>query len=172
MFFNGWAGIARVVIMAVLGYVAIVALVRTSGKRTLSKMNAFDLVVTITLGSMLATIILSKDIALAEGVAGLATVISMQFIIAWLSSRLEWFRQIVKGRPALLYYNGEILHEALKRERVSPPEIYAAIRADGHAELSAVSAVVLETDGSFTVLSSSKDKPTTLEYVNMHRGSA
>lgn len=166
MLFNNWEGIIRVMIMGVLGYAVIIVLLRTSGKRTLSKMNVFDFVVTITLGSMLSTIVLSKNIALAEGIAGLGIIIAMQFLIAWLSNRSAKFRDIVKGRPALLFYNGEILHDSLRNERVSPPEVYAAIRADGFGRLCEVGAVILETDGSFTTLPHSKEPLTSLEYVN------
>jgi uncharacterized membrane protein YcaP (DUF421 family) len=68
MFFDSWTGMLRVVVVGTLAYAALVLLLRATGKRTLSKMNAFDLVVTVALGSTLATVLLSKDIALAEGV--------------------------------------------------------------------------------------------------------
>ena len=55
MFFDSWAGLGRVLVVGVLAYSALVLLLRISGKRTLTKMNAFDLVVTVALGSTLAT---------------------------------------------------------------------------------------------------------------------
>lgn len=67
MFFDGWTGLLRVLVVGTLAYAALVLLLRVSGKRTLSKMNAFDLVVTVALGSTLATVLLSRDVALAEG---------------------------------------------------------------------------------------------------------
>ena len=67
MFFDGWAGLLRVLVVGALAYAALVLLLRVSGKRTLSKMNAFDLVVTVALGSTLATVLPSRDVALAEG---------------------------------------------------------------------------------------------------------
>ncbi len=77
MFFQNWSGLLRTVVVGVLAYVALVALLRVSGKRTLSKMNAFDFVVTVALGSTLATILLSKNVALAEGVVAFAVLISL-----------------------------------------------------------------------------------------------
>ena len=68
MLFDSWAGLGRVLLVGTLAYVALVLLLRISGKRTLSKLNAFDLVVTVALGSTLATVLLSKTVALAEGV--------------------------------------------------------------------------------------------------------
>ena len=79
MVFSSWAGLLRVLIVGTLAYVALVLLLRVSGKRTLSKMNAFDLVVTVALGSTLATVILSKDVALTEGVTAFALLIGLQF---------------------------------------------------------------------------------------------
>jgi uncharacterized membrane protein YcaP (DUF421 family) len=160
MFFDSWSGLARVVIVGVLAYLGLVVLLRISGKRTLSKMNAFDLVVTVALGSTLATILLSKDVALAEGLLALATLIALQFIIAWLSVRSERVSTLVKAEPALLLYRGRFLHAALRRERVTEGEVRSAVRQSGHGDLGAVEAVVLETDGSFSVVSHAGDSPT------------
>ena len=67
MFFDSWTGLGRVLVVGTLAYVALVAVLRISGKRTLTKLNAFDLVVTVALGSTLATILLSNSVALADG---------------------------------------------------------------------------------------------------------
>jgi beta-lactamase regulating signal transducer with metallopeptidase domain len=68
MFFAGAPGVWRTLLVGLCAYVLLILVLRTTGKRTLSKMNAFDLIVTVALGSTLATVILSKDVALAEGV--------------------------------------------------------------------------------------------------------
>ena len=72
MLFESWAGLGRVLIVGTLAYAALVLLLRISGKRTLTKLNAFDLIVTVALGSTLATVLLSSSVALAEGVVALA----------------------------------------------------------------------------------------------------
>lgn len=86
MFFDSWAELGRIVVMGVLAYIGLVFLLRVSGKRTLSKMNV-DLVITIALGSTFATVLLSKSVALAEGVLAFAVLISLQFVATWLSVR-------------------------------------------------------------------------------------
>ena len=149
-FFSGWGGVVRTLAIGTLAYAALVALLRVSGKRTLSKMNAFDLVVTVALGSTLATILLSKDVALAEGLAALALLIGLQLAITWLSVRSSTFSSLVKSEPALLLYEGRVLNAALRRERVTEAEVLAAVRQQGLASLEEVQAVVLETDGSMT----------------------
>jgi uncharacterized membrane protein YcaP (DUF421 family) len=162
VFFNGWAGLLRVVIVGTLAYVALVLLLRISGKRTLSKMNAFDLVVTVALGSTLATVILSKDVALAEGVTAFALLIALQFGITWLSVRSSTISHLVKAEPTLLLYHGLFLPDQLRRTRVLEAEIRAAIREQGVAALTEVEAVVLETDGSFAVVKRTEGPATSL----------
>lgn len=115
-------------------------------------MNAFDLVATVALGSTLATTLLSKDVPLAEGVAGSALLIALQYLIAWSSVRHRWVSRMVKSDPALLCYDGEYLRGAMRRERVTEEEVRAAARSQGMTSPDEALAVVLETDGSFTVL--------------------
>ncbi len=115
-------------------------------------MNAFDLVVTVAFGSILATILLSKDVALAEGVTAFLTLVVLQFLVAWTAVPVGWFRRLIKSQPTLLFYQGAFLHTALRAQRVAEEEVRSAVRAQGVADLGQVAAVVLETDGSFTVV--------------------
>ncbi len=155
MFFGGWFGLVRVVVVGVLAYTALIVLLRVTGKRTLSKMNAFDFVVTVALGSTLATILLSKDVPLAEGILAFALLIGLQFVITWLSVRSGLVNHLVKAEPTLLAYQGRLLPDAMRRARVVEAEVQAALRESGKVSLEQVEAVVLETDGAFTVVSKS-----------------
>ncbi len=152
IFFSGWESLFRTLVVGVLTYVALIAILRITGKRTLSKMNAFDLVVTVALGSTLATVLLTKDVAFADGVLAFALLIGLQFTVTWYSVRSRWIRQLVTGEPLMLLYRGEFLPEALLQSRVAEEEVRAAIRSAGLADLDNVDAVVLETDGSFSVV--------------------
>ena len=86
-FFSSWTSIARVLLVGVAAYAGLVLLLRVSGKRTLTKMNAFDLVVTVALGSTLATVLRTKSVALADGLAAFALLIFLQYGLTWLSVR-------------------------------------------------------------------------------------
>lgn len=151
-FFNGWGNLLRVIVVGMLAYAALVFFLRISGNRTLSKMNAFDLIVTVALGSTLATVLLSKDVALAEGAVAMALLISLQFIITWFSVRTAWVRRLVTGEPLMLLYRGEFITTAMQKARVTQDEVQSAIRGSGIADVTAVEAVVLETDGSMSVI--------------------
>lgn len=166
MFFDSWQEISRVFIIGVLAYVALIILLRVSGKRTLSKMNAFDLVVTVALGSILATILLNKNVSLAEGIAAFITLISLQYLAAWLSARSDTVKNLIKSEPQLLFYKGRYLPEKIKKERILEAEILQAARSSGIPSMEKVEAVVLETDGSISVIKKGKENEDTLSNVN------
>ncbi|HSK11500.1 MAG TPA: YetF domain-containing protein [Vicinamibacterales bacterium] len=151
-FFSSWSNLGQVLVTGLAAYVGLVTLLRFSGKRTLTKLNAFDLVVTVALGSTLASVILPQDSALADGLLALAVLVGAQFAVAWLQVRAAGFRGLVKSQPALLFYRGEFLPEALQRERVASDEVLSAVRSSGIAQLDDIEAVVLETDGSMSVV--------------------
>ena len=160
VWFSDWATIGRTIAVGTAAYVALVALLRVSGNRTLSKMNAFDFVVTVALGSTLATVLLSRDVALAEGVVALALLIGLQFAITWLSVRSDRVRRMVKAEPVLVAHRGAVLADASRRARVTRAEVDAAVRAAGLASLADVEAVVLETEGSLSVIEARDGDPT------------
>ncbi len=150
--FNGWDRLAAVLLSAILTYAMLVLLLRISGKRTLSKMNAFDLIVTVALGSILATSILSRDVSLAEAALALVLLVGLQFLITWTSVRVQWVRKILTGEPLMLLRHGEFQPDSLKRARVTEAEVRSAVRSQGIGLMDDVEAVVLETDGSLSVV--------------------
>ena len=151
MFFQNWEGIARTVIVGILAYVSLVAMLRVSGKRTLAKLNAFDLVVTVALGSTLSAIALQESIALAEGVTALAVLIGAQYAVASLSVRSSRFAKAVRSEPALLVNRGAFCDGAMRRERVTRGEALSAIRAAGGHTVDDAETLILESDGSLSV---------------------
>ena len=153
MFFDGWDDLWRLLVVGLGGYAGLVLVLRLTGKRTLSKMNAFDLVITVAFGSTLAAVLTSQSVSLSEGLLAFTLLCLLQFAVAFFSSRFSWFEQMVKAQPALLYFKGRFLDAALKKERVSREEVVAAVRGQGAADMGEIDAVVLETDGSFSVIS-------------------
>jgi uncharacterized membrane protein YcaP (DUF421 family) len=154
--FQSWSEIGRVLGIGAASYVALVLILRWSGKRTLAKLNAFDLIVTVALGSTLATSLLSSDVALTEAVTAMVLLVGAQFLVAWASVHSDRFRQAVRSQPAMLVHDGRLLHEELRRNRVSEGEVRQAIRGAGKGGLDMVAAVVLETDGTLSVVTHSQ----------------
>lgn len=153
MIFESWDSLARTLISGLVAYPALVLVLRMSGKRTLAKMNAFDLVVTVALGSTLSAVIVSK-VAIADGLAALLLLVGLQYVIAWSSVRSDRFDRLVKSEPTLLLYRGEFRSDVMRAERVAEGEVLAAIRSAGVAGREAAGAVVLESDGTISVIPS------------------
>nr|WP_308205558.1 YetF domain-containing protein [Mycolicibacterium frederiksbergense] len=137
-------------------YLTLIVVLRISGKRTLAKLNAFDLVVTVAVGSTLATILLNSDVSFAEGATAFALLAALQFVAATITSRLKAGRAVVTAQPTLLLSQGRFLDHALRGQRVSIDQIRQAIRSSGQGDVSQVAAVVLESDGSLSVIPGDK----------------
>ena len=155
MLFDNPFGLVRVVIISVLAYALLVFVLRMAGKRALSKLNAFDLVVTVALGSTLATVLLTQDVAFAEGALAFAMLAGLQWLVSRLSVASSTFSGLVRSQPRLLLRDGAYLERAMAAERVTKTEIDAAIRSAGFGRRAQVAGVVLETDGSMSVIGGS-----------------
>jgi uncharacterized membrane protein YcaP (DUF421 family) len=151
MWFSPWSDLARILLVGAAAYVTLIVILRTSGKRTLAKLNAFDLVVTVALGSTLATIFLDKNVTWSQGGVALATLALLQFVVAALTTRFGG-RAAVTSSPTLLVQRGQVLRPALRVQRVTEAEVWQAIRSSGVGDLAMVAAAVLETDGTISVI--------------------
>jgi uncharacterized membrane protein YcaP (DUF421 family) len=156
MWFDTWADLGRVVAVGAAAYVTLVVVLRLIGKRTLAKLNAFDLVVTVALGSTLATILLNSQVSWAEGATALLLLAALQLVVAWSGSRVPRLRGVVTAEPTLLLRDGVVDEQALLDQRLTRAEILQAVRGTGTGALEEVAAVVLETDGTVSVIGADK----------------
>lgn len=157
IFFDGWDGVFRVAITTIIAYSLVVIMLRISGKRTLAKMNAFDFIVTIALGSILSTVILNKSTPIAEGLTAIGLLIFLQFIITYLTVRIKRFKNFISSNPTLIFYDGNLLTKAMKQQRVSTEEINKSVREAGFSGYENIMAVVLESTGDITVIGKSEN---------------
>src|SRR5438477_6800192 len=105
-FFDGWYNIERTVTLSVIGFVALIIMLRVSGKRTLSKLNVFDFVFVVAVGSVFAATIIEKDVTLFEGIAALGALIGIQILLAEIAARSKLADRIINGRPTMLFSHG------------------------------------------------------------------
>lgn len=152
MLFQNWSGIARTVMVGALSYATLVVFLRLSGKRTLAKLNAFDLVITVALGSTLSAILLQESVSLAEGAVGFAMLILMQYAVTFASVRSLRFARWVRSEPALLVRDGDYCAAAMRRERITRDEIASAVRTAGASDVADAALVILESDGTLTAV--------------------
>jgi uncharacterized membrane protein YcaP (DUF421 family) len=152
MFFHSWYDIGRVVVVATILFVLIVVMLRLVGQQALAKMSGYDVVVTVTLGSILAAVALSHDMTVSEAVAALLTLVALQEGTRWLQSRWLPFHHAVREPPRVVLWDGHLLEERLRETSVSADEVRAAVRKMGFSSLSDVRVVVLENDGEWSVV--------------------
>lgn len=145
-------GALKLITICIVSYISMVLILRISGKRTLSKMNAFDFIVTVALGSVLATTVVSYEESFWNGILTFMTLVSLQYISTWLSVRFKFIRSILKSRPTLLYFEGDFDDKALMEERITKGELKQAIRTSGFISFEQVAAIVLESDGTLSVM--------------------
>ncbi|MDR5589217.1 DUF421 domain-containing protein [Christiangramia sp. SM2212] len=146
-----WSSMLAIVITAIGIYIAIIVFTRIAGKRSFSKMSSFDFAMTVALGSMIATTVLSKSVSLWEGIMGLAIIYILQLFVAILR-RFKIVRDSVDNGPLLLMDGQNILHENLKKSRVTEEDLRSKLREANVIRLKEVRAVVFEATGDISVL--------------------
>ena len=152
MWFEEGNGLMRILVVGLPVYVALVIMLRLIGTRSLSKMNAFDVVVTIALGSALASSIMTEDLAGLVALGSITLLLGVQFIVAALAVRMQVVERLTKASPKLLLVRGEYLEKEMRTARIAKAAIRGAVRGHGYGQLSEVAAVILETDGSLSVI--------------------
>lgn len=132
-------------------YAAVILFTRIGGKRSFSKMSSFDFAMTVAIGSILASTILSSSVSLLQGIIGLAAVYVLQISAAFLR-RFKFFSNLIDNEPLLLMDGSTILQHNLKKARVTNDDLRAKLREANVINLSQVRAVVFETTGDISVL--------------------
>ena len=161
LFFNGWMPLIRILIVGVFTYIAMLMLLRVSGKRTLSRMNAYDMVVTMALGSIMGKVLLSEEVSISESMTALFLIVSLQYGLSVAIYRWPWVRKLVSCKPSVLFHNGEFIERTMEQERIDKNEIIAAIHQRGLNDLEMVEAVILGANGDLSVVKKPKNGDST-----------
>ncbi|WP_026915812.1 DUF421 domain-containing protein [Christiangramia portivictoriae] len=149
---------ALAIVISCLGiYISIIIYTRIFGKRSFSKMSSFDFAMTVAVGSMLATTVLSDSVTLPEGMIGLFFIYLFQLVAAYLR-RWDFFREAIDNSPLLLMDGNNILHDNLKKARVTVTDLRSKLRESNIIELEDVKAVVFETTGNIVVIHSQDNR--------------
>jgi len=154
IFFKDWKSIGHVVLATVIAFVTLFSFLRISGKRTLAKLNAFDFVVTVALGSTLSYMMLAM-VPLVEGSIVLFLIIMLQYIFAWTARSSKKMERLINAVPSLIYYDGVFIEKTMAKEAITKGEIFSTIRKSGIDQIEDVKAVVMELNGQITVVKKS-----------------
>lgn len=140
------------IVLTTIGiYIAVILYTRIAGKRSFSKMSSFDFAMTVAVGSMIATTVLSKSVSLWDGVVGLAAVYILQISVALLR-RFKMVKKAVDNAPLLLMDGTKILHENLKKARVTEGDLRSKLRETNVIRMKEIRAVIFEATGDISVM--------------------
>lgn len=153
-----WEGLAAICVAAVGIYITVILMTRICGKRSFSKMSSFDFAMTVAIGSIIATTILSKSVSLPEGMIGIVAAYLLQMGAA-LIRRNDTAKKIMDNQPLLLMDGPVILDDNLRKSRVAKSDLRSKLREANITELSEIKAVVFETTGNISVLHKTHDRP-------------
>lgn len=149
---TGWSQMALIALSAAGMYVTVILLTRLAGVRSFSKMSGFDFAVTVAIGSVLASVITSKDPPLASGVAALVCLFGLQIGMAILRSRFPGLQILADNKPRLIMIGSEIQHDQLKKAKMTESDLWGKLREANVFQFSQILAVFAETTGDVCVL--------------------
>jgi uncharacterized membrane protein YcaP (DUF421 family) len=142
-----WEFVCRAVIV----YLALLVMVRLTGKRTVGQFTPFDLLVVMLLSEGVSNALNGEDGSVLGGLIVAATLVLLNVLFAIASARSMKIEQITEGTPVLVGRDGAIFHDVLKRQHVGIGELERALR-EADCELKDLKCAFLETDGNFSIM--------------------
>jgi uncharacterized membrane protein YcaP (DUF421 family) len=166
--FDGWESLGEVLITAPLLYALVVVSVRVSGKRTTGQMNNFDWVVTVAIGAIIGSGIVSTNVSVLESALAVLILLTLQGLMTTLTVRSARFDKVVKASPTVLVARGKVLEDACRKERISTDEITSAMRRAGKTRFEDVAWVILENTGEFSIIGRDEETRASTQVVPEH----
>lgn len=162
-FTSSWTAIAGVVVTTIVFYTTVMVALRVAGRRTVAQMSAFDFVVTVAVGSLLANTIASRGPSYMNGAAALATLLGLQVAVAHVRQRFPQTRAMLDFSPRVVAREGRVdtMGDVLGAQ-LTDKEIVSKLRQRGFFDLNDVRVVVLEPDGEISVVPSDAPPETPL----------
>ncbi|MEL6614636.1 MAG: YetF domain-containing protein, partial [Bacteroidota bacterium] len=157
---TSWTAVGGVVVSAVLIYATLILFTRLAGLRSFSKMSGFDFAMTVAIGSILATSILTDSPPLLQAIVGLGAIYALQIGAAALRKRFGWFSRLIDNEPLILMTRDGMVRANLKKARVTEHDIWAKLREANVLTIAEVRAVVFESTGDISVLHGPADGET------------
>jgi uncharacterized membrane protein YcaP (DUF421 family) len=141
-----------IVLRGVVVFAFLLVLTRIIGRRELSSLQPFDLILLIILGDAVQQGLTQDDYSLTGALLAVGTIAMLQVLVSWLGWRFPRARPILEGVPIIVIQDGEVIERNLRRERLDVEEIAEQARLQGIAHLSEVKWAVLETNGQISFI--------------------
>ncbi len=145
------------VLRACVVYVLVMVLVRVSGKRAVGQFTPFDLVLLILIGNAVQNGINGGDNSLTGAAIMATTLIALNYVVAWQTSRSRTVERWVEGEPVVLARDGKVFRQVLRRELVSHDDFAEALRMNNIDDIGDVRLALLETNGRISVIPRERD---------------
>ncbi|MBA3734076.1 MAG: DUF421 domain-containing protein [Actinobacteria bacterium] len=139
-----------IVARAFVAFVVILFLTRMVGRRELSSLEPFDLILLVTIGDLVQQGVTQNDFSLTGMVLALGTIAVLTVFFSYLPWRFQVLRPVLEGVPAILVEDGKVVEKNLKRNRVTQEEVASAARLQNIPSMSDVRFAVLETNGQIS----------------------
>jgi uncharacterized membrane protein YcaP (DUF421 family) len=143
------------VVRALVVFVVVLAFTRILGKRELSKLQPFDLILLVVIGDLIQQGVTQNDTSVTGVCIVLATIALAQLSVSYLSFRFPRLRPVLDGEPVVLIDNGRVLERNVRRERLVEADLHEAARLQGIDGFDDVRWAVLETSGDITFIKKS-----------------
>src|ERR1043165_9919809 len=141
-----------IVVRAIVLFSFIFLLTRIIGRRELSSLEPFDLILLMVLGDSIHKGLTQDDYSITGAVIAVGTIAVLQVVISYSSFRFRWARSFLHGDPIVLMQDGEVIERNLKRERLTREELAEQARVQQIASLADVQWAVFETSGSISFI--------------------
>jgi uncharacterized membrane protein YcaP (DUF421 family) len=144
-----------IVLRACLVYVVVFAFTRALGRRELSTLQPFDLILLIVIGDLIQSGVTQNDLTVTGVLLALCTIGIMQVLTSYLGFRFRWARPVLQGEPIVLVENGKIIDRNMHRERLTLDDLAEKARLSEIASISDIRWAVLETNGDISFITQS-----------------
>jgi uncharacterized membrane protein YcaP (DUF421 family) len=141
-----------IVLRAAVVYIVIYALIRVLGRRELSKMEPFDLIILVVIADLVQQGVTQQDYSVTGAVLAIATIGVLVVLTSFVSFRVPRARPFLNGRPVVLVEEGKPIEDNMRRERITLEELAAQARLQGIDSISRVQWAVMETSGSVSFI--------------------
>lgn len=147
-----WRTLAFMALTTTLMYAFMLVSVRIAGRRTLAQISAFDVLVTIALGTILSSTALSRTPALLQGVTAVLTLLALQLLIAAARRRWEWLQRLVDFSPKVVMSEGKADIGEMGRAQITHAELWSKLRQQGVFRKENVQLAIVEPTGAVSVV--------------------
>jgi len=144
--------VAEKLVRSVVVYLFLLVAFRLCGKRQLGQLSAFDLVVLLIISNVVQNAVIGNDNSLGGGLIGATAILLLNLVVAYATFRFKRADRVVEHSPTLLVRHGRVLRDNLRRERLGPRDLRAALRHHGVVSIRDIRYAFLEEDGHVSVI--------------------